>query len=341
MRSAFAATLKSAAFLSLFTTLVAAPAAQDRDGLNDQARASLYNAQTAMVLRLDASAVAPAVLKTTFEGMFDQEPLAVLRANQGQWEPFILGTFTSANDLFDKIGTAFDRPRYATVVALEQGGAFQAFAAVPIGKMDDRAFGLAANALKLVLDDVVAERRGELAIIRQPAGKLDAAPFDAAVQKSILDGLVQAPAGATVNVASPMSPLAKARVVQYATMIGAGAAELDFAKYVGGYVVTGPRPEFHFYAVFGTSDRAEAALKSYEAAWTALIKSAKQWDIDAAKPGAASIKSAITWTELVTRLQTGLGARVFGTAFQLDLDTTDLRIITGAAVDRYVRPVKE
>lgn len=330
----------------LLTGLPGQAAAADRDGLNDQARASLYSAQTALVMRLDAAAIAADALKTTFEGMFDPEPLAVLRANAPQYETLALGSAVTANDLFDKIGSVTDRPSYATIVALEQGGTFQAFAAAPVGAVDKDAFDVVAAALKAVLKNVTVEQRGDLAVIHQPTGALDAAPFDKGIQTIIFTALDQAPPVATINAASPMSPMVKAMMPMFLSSFApAAAAELAFADYAGGFAVTGARPELRFYATFGSTDRADAVLAGYDAGWAALLNSAKEWDAAAAnpKPGEISIviRSAITWTELISRLRTGFAARVFGTAFLIELDTADLRTITGAMVDRYVRPVPE
>jgi hypothetical protein len=49
------------------------------------------------------------------------------------------------------------------------------------------------------------------------------------------------------------------------------------------------------------------------------------------------MKSAITAGEFIGRIKNASAATVFGRVLRFDLDTTDLRDITGAVIDRYFK----
>ncbi len=321
-------------------------AAQDIDGISEDLRDSFYNAQTAMVATVRTPRAGTQAIMQAFLGMFDAEPLAVARKAVKDFDGSIRKMFGGYTALAD--GLALANYGNMTVVGFSGAGVFSALDMGP--DVEDFAFDAAKSALETVFQtngfEVSLTRRENYVLIHLPNAGLPAAERSAEVERAVTTGLMQSTAAAAVSFASPTS---NETVRAYLTSPQYGTAELGKAlveaDYLGGYLVSGGRPELHLYARFVSKDRADAVKAVYERIWAEQIAKAIEQDKATEKANEeAKVKGGIIFNyyinleTLYRRIAAASEATVFNNTFQLALDTADLRQITGAAVDRFYRP---
>ena len=339
MKAVFGALIVAAA-------LCGGVAAQDADYLNDDLRDSFYNAETAMLATVRTPGAGTQPIMQAFLGMFDAEPLEVVRKAVRDFDGSIRKMLVGYTALADALAvTNYER---MTVVGFSGAGFFSALDMGP--DIEDFAFDAAKTALEAVFQtngfEVSLTRRENYVLIHMPNAGLPAAERSREVERVVMTGLLQSTAAAAIAFTSPTS---NETVRAYLTSPQYGTGELGNAlveaDYVGGYLVSGGRPELHLYARFVSKDRADAVKAIYDKVWGEQI--AKAIDQDKAIEKAneeAKVKGGIinnyyiSLETLYRRIATASEATVFDNTFQIVLDTADLRQITGAAVDRFYRP---
>jgi hypothetical protein len=337
-----------AAALALWLAAAAAgPASgEEPDGLGRDLRESLYNQRTAAVVVANLPALQHDPLMQTFRGMFDPASLDIVRAKDKNFEKRLEKQIAGVAALAGGLTRAkYER---ATVVVLEYSG-MKPFAALPLGfDMNDEAF----MAAKFVLEGIVSAakfeleltRRGDYVLAHPPGVGLAPAEHSAEVERMILLGLEQASGQWAVNFASPNSEYVRSMLAAW--LPGELGGALGAAGYLGGHLVGGERPELHLYARFAGEEQAAGVKALYDRLWQDEIAKAAAEDAAEEKAKAEgkfvfTLDAYISRETMMRRLAEASGTSAFGKVVLLDLDTADLRQITGALVDRYWRPGPE
>lgn len=334
--------------LALSLALAGSALAEDADWLTDDLQESFYNTQTAVVATIKLPQVGTQTIMQTFFGMFDPEPLAVARKAVKDFDGAVQKMVVGYTALADAMTSTTDYDRM-TVVGFGAGGGF--FSAIDLGPdINDVTFNLAKAAIETVFQTsgfaVSLTRRETYVLIHLPNAGLPAAAHSPEVERIALTGLMQSISAAAVAVSMPT---ANDAVRTYLTSAWFGTGELGKAlldsEYVGGYLVSGGRPELHVYARFVSKERAEAVKAIYDRIWGEQIAAAIAQDQatekaneEAKVKGGVIINSYINLETFYRRLQAASEVTLFNNTFMLSLDTADLRQITGAAVDRFYRP---
>jgi hypothetical protein len=338
--------MKSASYLMpilLSATFAGPVAAQDVDGLNDDLRESFYNSTTTLVTRLELSALSLPTVMQTFHGMFDPDSLAIARQSQANFDKQIENMVSGVTGLASAL-TAIDYTRL-TVVALSYQNEPKVFGALPLGfEMNDTAFDAAKFGIEGAFSSngfaVELTRRGEYVLIHLPNAGLPPAAHGVEIQNAVISGLTQPPATAAIAFAAPTTDYVRSALGMSPGASGDMGRVLGDADYLGGYVVTGARPELHLYARFSGDEKAKAVKAIYDKAWEQQMADArtadKQHEQDIAD-GKITTVWYINNETMFGRIRAASEMTVFGGVVLLDLDTPDLHQITGALVDGYLR----
>src|SRR5690606_34385712 len=127
--------------------------------------------------------------------------------------------------------------------------------------------------------EVSLTRRETYVLIHLPNAGLPAHGRSGEVERVVTTGLMQSTAAAALSFASPTS---NETVRAYLTSPQYGTGELGTAlveaDYVGGYRVSGGRPELHFYARFVSRERADQVKAIYDKVWAEQIAKAIEQD---------------------------------------------------------------
>jgi hypothetical protein len=340
--------MRSALFsLALLCALGDPLGAQEIDGLNAGLRKSFYNERTAIVAKLALPQLRKQPLLQTFYGFFDPASLGHIRGSSKNFDreigEMIAGYTAVASGM---VAANYTR---ATVVGIDNSG-FNLFAVVPLGMdMDDAAYAAAEFALGGVFSatamPIEITRRQDFVLIHAPRAVPPAAEHSAEVERLVLTALEQPRVASVVSFAVPMTSYISSAI---ASSGGMGDFSLVFgqADYLGGYLVGGERPELHFYLRFGNEAAASNAQALYAKSWdrqiaVAFAAAEAQAKAEAAGEFVIKVDSWIDDPTLYRRLAAATSTTVFGNVLLLDLDTTDLREITGALVDRYYRKARK
>jgi hypothetical protein len=333
--------LALAASLAWVTPLAAADDENTRiDGLNQEMRQLLYNSTTSLVARLDLKRLGHDALLQMFTGAFDPDALAILRRSQPDFDKTVDSWIAIPSNV--AAGLIDVKYEALTVVVSQYFGSVVGFGVLALGfNMDDIAWIPAKAALETVFEltgfDLALDRRSDYVLLKAAGDSLTGVDYSGAVKDTVLLGLSQPTGMPAFAFVSPVNNDLRAilgSVTDYGN-IGPGLGQAD---YIGGYIVTGGRPEIHIYARFASETTASNIKAAYDAGTTAQIAKADQTDKDEAEGKAMFImESTITGGEFERRMQRAMAMTAFGNVLRLDLDTVDLRTITGAFIDRYIR----
>jgi hypothetical protein len=341
--------MRSALFsLALLCALGDPLGAQEIDGLNAGLRKSFYNERTAIVAKLALPQLRQQPLLQTFYGFFDPASLGHIRGSSKNFDreigEMIAGYTAVASGM---VAANYTR---ATVVGIDNSG-FNLFAVVPLGMdMDDGAYAAAEFALGGVFSatgmPIEITRRQDFVLIHAPRAVPPAAEHSAEVERLVLTALEQPRVASAVAFAVQMTGYVRGAIASSAGGLGDFSQVLGQADYCGGYLVGGERPELHFYLRFGSEAAAANAQALYAQSWNQQIAAAfaaaeAQAKAEAAGEFVIKVDSWIDDPTLYRRLAAATSTTVFGNVLLLDLDTTDLREITGALVDRYYRKARK
>ncbi len=309
------------------------------DGLDQPMRELLYNSTTAMVARLNLPQLRHDQLVEMVNGAFDPATLAILRTDNNfdkTVEEFIGGPAGIAGALSEA------KYEQMTLVMFQYFGSVQGLGALPLGVDLPDAAWLFAKAL---LEEIFAQGGFKLTLNRRsnyvqinPAGAtLPGVDYSASVKETVLLGLAQPTGTPAFAFVSPMNNELKA-VMGSVSDYGNIGPTLANADYIGGYIVSGSRPEIHLYARFASADTAGKVKATYDAGWVQQLAKTDQNDKSEAEGKTLFVmRSMMTGGEFDRRIQRATEMTVFNNVVRIDLDTTDLRTITTAVVDRYFR----
>jgi hypothetical protein len=341
--------MKPALFsLALWCALGGPLGAQEVDGLNADLRNSFYNEKTAIVAKLALPQLRQEPLLETFYGFFDPASLGHVRESSKNFDREI-GEMISG---YTAVASGMVAANYtrATIVGIDNSG-FNLFAAVPLGMdMDDATYTAAEFALGGVFSatgiPIEITRRQEFVLIHMPKARPPAIDHSAEVERLVLTALEQPRVASVVAFAVPMTGYVRSALASSASDMGDFSQAFGQADYFGGYLVGGERPELHFFLRFGSEGAATNAQALYAKSWdqqiaTAFAAAQAQAKAEAAGEFVIKVDSWIDDPTLYRRLAAASSTTVFGNVLLLDLDTTELREITGALVDRYYRKARK
>jgi hypothetical protein len=322
--------------------------AQEIDGLNADLRNSFYNEKTAFVAKLALPQLRHQPLLQTFYGLFNPASLGHVRESSKNFDREI-GEMISG---YTSVASGMVAANYtgATVIAIDNSG-FKVFAAVPLGMdMDDATYTAAEFALGGVFSatgiPIEITRRQDFVLIHAPNAGLPVAEHGAEVERLVLTALGQPRVASVVAFAVPMTDYVRRAIASSAGATGGFSQAFGQADYFGGYLIGGERPELHIYLHFGSEAAASNAQALFARSWDQQISAAfaaaeAQAKAEAAGEFVIKIDSWIDDPTLYRRVAAATSTTVFGNTLLLDLDTTDLREITGALVDRYYRKARK
>jgi hypothetical protein len=317
--------------------------AQDRDGLNAELKGLLYTEKTTFVATLDLQALTGDVLLRTLNGFFDPASLAIVQKQQPGYAQQALGQVTAYTTLASTLLTADISS--ATLVGLDHQGT-RIFAALPLpeeyrvlfsaGKAPlELAFSTAGLNVQLKqFDDLFMVHKAEFGLPEPAIG------YAGWVEQAVLAALEQSRGTPSVSAVVPTSAAVRALLLSSPGAANDFAKAIGEADYVGGYAITGDRPELHLYARFSGEAKAKSVKEIYESSWNKQMADAKAADLQHEqdiKEGKIHTVWYINNVDMFGRIRAGAPVTVFGNIVQLKLDTTSIRQITGALVDGYVR----
>lgn len=317
--------------------VVAQDASTPIDGLNADVRASLYNAGTSLVAKLDLTQLGHDRLLQTFHGLFDpteyQYFLSNTTGSDAQLEQFL--TPTKAADALVAI-----EYKTLTVVVLQ---GMSPFAALLLGtNVDETTFAGAEigirGALTLLGLPVDVIQKGDYALVGNAKTPLPQLPHVQSIEDTVLLGLQQPQGAPAVSFVSPVDDALRAQLASGGANAPEFTAAIGQADYIGGYLVTGFNPQIHLYVRYSSEATAGNVKALYDKAWQQQIAQADKEDADN-KTAMLQEVSYISTGEMTRRIQAAMPVKVFGGIVMLDLDTIALRQITAAVIERYYRKV--
>jgi hypothetical protein len=318
--------------------------AQDRDGLNHTLREALYTEQTAFVATLKLAELTGDVLLRTVNGLFDPASLAIVNKEQKDLAKQVLGQTASYTTLASTLVGV--KIASATLVGLDYNGR-RVFAALPLPEdLRGDAFTLAKSGLEAYfratsLDVQLKDFDDQFLVHKAGAGLPEPRlGYSANVEQAVLSALGQSRGTPSVSAVVPTSAAVRALLLSSPGAANDFAKAIGEADYVGGYAITGDRPELHLYARFSGEAKAKSVKEIYESSWNKQMADAKAADLQHEqdiKEGKIHTVWYINNEEMFGRIRAGAPVTVFGNIVQLKLDTTSIHQITGALVDGYVR----
>ncbi len=302
----------------------------------------VYNEQTASVAVVRLARLKAEEIAATLRGLFDDESL-------GHFEkaaPGFLQRLTGMAEMRAATARELVVLGFAeTTVVLRPDLSY--LVALPLKPgMDENAFDIAKFAIEGFLSglglDLQLDRRGDTVILHPQGVALDPRAHSPGVEDAAITGLQQVVGDPVIAFSIPVTPAVSALLPSLNPGTAGFAALLADATYIGGFLVSGARPELHLYARYEFESGATAAKASYDAAWIRQVAEARTADeVEEANYLAGSLEgkmvALISRQEMARRLGDAAGATVFGRVLLLDLDTIDLQHMTSAVGDRFYR----